>query len=94
MMERGEADLMTSLLRRPERENFIHYVQPRYLNRSEKVFYVLTGRQELIRSYDDLSNLRIGVKAGARYSPMFDTDKTLNKIQALDININRLRLNR
>jgi polar amino acid transport system substrate-binding protein len=92
MMERGETDLMTSLLRRPERENYIHYVQPRYRTRADKVFYVPTGRRSLISSYDDLTNLKIGVKGGVKYAPMFDSDKALIKIPAPDIATNLQRL--
>jgi polar amino acid transport system substrate-binding protein len=92
MMERGEADLMTSLLRRPERENYILYVQPRYRKREDKVFYVRNDRRNLIRLYDDLKNLKIGVKSGAKYAPMFDNDKDLNKIPAPDIATNLQKL--
>ena len=92
MMERGEADFMTSLLRRPDREDFILYVQPRYFTRTEKVFYVLKGREDRIRIYEDLSNLRIGVKAGVKYSLRFDSDQGLKKIAAQDIQANLERL--
>ena len=92
MMERGEADLMTSLLRRPDREDFILYVQPRYFTRTEKVFYVLKGRDNKIRVYEDLSNLKIGVKAGVKYSLQFDSDQSLKKIAAQDIQANLERL--
>jgi polar amino acid transport system substrate-binding protein len=92
MMQRGEADLITSLLRRPEREKYIHYVQPSYKARSEKAFYVLEGRRNLIRSYSNLENLKIGVKVGVRYVPVFDNDKDLNKIPAPDIKANLEKL--
>lgn len=92
MMQRGEADLMTSLLRRPEREKYILYIQPSYKARSEKAFYVLEGRRNLIRSYSNLENLKIGVKVGVRYVPVFDNDKDLNKIPAPDIKANLEKL--
>ena len=92
MMERGEADVMTSLLRRPEREKYILYVQPRYRAISVQTFYVRKAHPNLIRSYDDLKNLKIGVKAGVRYAPAFDNDKGLNKIPAPDIETNLKRL--
>lgn len=92
MMERGEADLMTSLLRRIDREKYILYVQPRYRPKSNKVFYVRKGSSTLIRTYDDLENLKIGVKAGVRYAPIFDRDKSLKKIPAPDVKTNFQRL--
>ena len=88
MMERGDADLMTSLLRRPEREDYLLYVQPRYRTRADKIFYVRNDRRNLIRSYDDLANLKIGVKGGVKYAPLFDSDKDLLKISAPDIATN------
>ena len=92
MMERGEADLMTSLLRRSERENYILYVQPRYRTSADKIFYVRNDRRNLIRLYDDLANLKIGVKSGVKYAPMFDNDKDLIKIPAPDIATNLRKL--
>ena len=92
MMKRGDADLMTSLLFRSEREQYILYVHPRYRVRSDKVFYVKKGSEKLIRQFDDLKNLRIGVKAGVAYAPLFDTDKELNKVpgQSIKENISKL----
>ena len=92
MMKRGEADLITSLLRRPDREKYILYVQPSYKARSEKAFYVLEARRNLIRSYSNLKNLKIGVKGGVKYAPIFDNDKDLNKISAPDIKTNLEKL--
>lgn len=92
MMKQGEADLMTSLLRRPERESHILYVQPRYQARSDKVFYVLTEHQKSIRTYDDLKTLKIGIKGGTNYAQSFDNDKELNKLPAQSIKINIAKL--
>jgi polar amino acid transport system substrate-binding protein len=92
MMKQGEADLMTSLLRRAEREPYIFYVQPRYRTRSDKVFYLLKDHQKSIRTYDDLKTLKIGVKDGASYALSFDNDKTLNKLPAQSIKINIAKL--
>lgn len=92
LMEQGQADVMSSLLRRPEREAFIHYVQPRYRVRSVKVFYVLQDNHNALRSYGDLQKLKIGVKTKASYAPMFDNDERLNKIPSDSIKINISKL--
>lgn len=92
MMELGEADLMSNLLRRPEREGYILYVQPRYRTVSDIVFYVRHDRPKPIRTYDDLAGLKIGVKSGVKYAPMFDNDKDLMKIPAADIAANLRKL--
>ena len=92
MIKLGEADLMTSLLRRAEREPYILYVQPRYRARSDKVFYVLQKHQKSIRTYDDLKTLKIGVKVGTSYAQSFDSDTQLNKLAAQSIKINIAKL--
>ena len=40
---------------------------------------MLKGKRNLIRQYDDLYSLRIGVSNGARYFPDFDEDEKLKK---------------
>ncbi len=92
MMAQGNADVMSSLLRRPEREAYLLYVQPRYRPRSEKVFFVRPPDRDTLRSYDDLKTLRIGVKTRASYGPMFDNDEGLNKIPADSVKINISKL--
>lgn len=92
MMRQGEADLMTSLLRRAERESYILYVQPRYRARSDKVFYLLKEHPKSIRMYDDLKTLKIGVKGGAKYALPFDNDNELNKLPAQSIKMNISKL--
>ncbi len=92
MMAQGEADVMSSLLRRPEREAFLFYVQPRYRARSEKIFFMRRDDRDQLRSYEDLKALRIGVKNKASYGPMFDNDASLNKIPADSIKLNISKL--
>ena len=92
LMETGQADVMSSLLRRPEREMYLQYVQPRYRVRSDKVFYLRKDGNITLRIYDDLAKLNIGVKAGAQYAPMFDNDSALQKIPADSTKINIAKL--
>lgn len=81
LMREGEVDIMTSLLKRPEREAFIEYVQPRYYSHNIKAFYVAAAAKHPIVQYGDLKGLRIGIKEGAKYVPMFDEDDTLTKVE-------------
>ena len=83
MMRQGEADLMTSFLRRAERESYILYVQPRYRARSDKVFYLLKEHLKSIRMYDDLKTLKIGAKGGAKYALPFVNDNELKIAERL-----------
>ncbi len=78
-LEIGELDMMTGVLRRPEREEYLHYIQPPYKKVSDKAFFVLTGREESIVRHEDLYGLRIGTNLGGRYYPEFDNDTRIDK---------------
>ena len=80
LLENGEADITGSLLRRSEREEYLHYFMPPYLAPSYCVFYVRKGERDSIRDYEDLyGGMRVGVSRGARYFPRFDQDSRINR---------------
>ena len=78
-MKTGKLDIMGGLLRRPERETYIYYVSPPYVDQNRKVFYVRKGEESRIRCYKDLYGLVIGTKIRSRYFHPFDTDQRLTK---------------
>ncbi|GBC60397.1 amino acid ABC transporter substrate-binding pro tein [Desulfonema ishimotonii] len=78
-MEKGTADMMVGIFKNPEREIYIEYVEPPYKSRSDKSFYVLKGKKEMIRTYEDLYDLKIGMKNGVKYFPRFDADTKVKK---------------
>ncbi|WDP91679.1 MAG: ABC transporter substrate-binding protein [Desulfobacter sp.] len=96
MMENGDLDLICGLLKRPDREAYIRYIQPAYKTRSDTVFFVSKKRYVTIRSYADLRRLKIGTVIGANYFPRFDNDATLNKdpVHQHSINFRKLALGR
>lgn len=79
LLEHGEADLMTGVLRRPNRETYLYFIDPPYKNYSDKVFYVRAGDEDTIREYRNLSHHIIGARLGGKYFPRFDRDNTLKK---------------
>lgn len=79
MMEYGTADIMTGLLKRPDRELYIRYLEPPYGTKSKKVFYVKKGKGSHIRKYEDLYGLRIGITRGVQYFEPFDSDAKVIK---------------
>jgi polar amino acid transport system substrate-binding protein len=79
MLELGEVDMMTGVLRRPEREAYLHFIEPPYKNRSSKAFFVLKGREHSITRHEDLHGLRVGTGLGGRYYPCFDDDDAIEK---------------
>lgn len=82
MMEKGEADLISGVLKSPEREEYLMFLDPPYKTRSAKVFYVRKGEGQRIRHYEDLYELKIGVQAGVRYFEPFDDDPKIHKEEA------------
>jgi polar amino acid transport system substrate-binding protein len=83
-MKQGQADLITSLLRRPDRQVYIRYLEPPYHN-DRKVFYVLKGKSHILQSYGDLYSLRVGVKRRVKYFPRFDQDTNINKEDVTEV---------
>lgn len=94
-MKEGKADLITSLLKRPDRQIYIHYLQPPYHN-DRKVFYVLKGKSHVLQRYEDLYNLRVGVKRRVKYFARFDQDPKIRKEEVTDViqNMEKLAMGR
>ncbi|WP_229595769.1 substrate-binding periplasmic protein [Pseudodesulfovibrio sediminis] len=78
MMKTGQADMISGILKRPEREKTMIFIAPPYKTKSRKAFYIRTGTRDIV-SYEDLSNLTIGVQHDAIYFDRFDTDQSLRK---------------
>lgn len=91
-MQYGYFDIMTGLLRKKEREKYIYYIDPPYKTKSNKAFYVLKGKENLISRYEDLYKLKIGTEAGNRYFPRFDKDKKISKELVRDVQMNVKKL--
>ncbi|MCP3922875.1 MAG: amino acid ABC transporter substrate-binding protein [Desulfobacterales bacterium] len=80
MLELGQVDIISGLLKSPEREKYIHYINPPYLKKSTKVFYLPKGKGHLIKKYEDLYKLSdIGVAISTKYFPRFDADSRISK---------------
>lgn len=79
MVEVGQLDVVTSMLKTTERTLYLDYVSPPYYT-SNKVFYVLKPQATEINHYDDLAKLLVGTTAGHSYDARFDSDESLNKV--------------
>ncbi len=84
LMEDGKLDLLSSVLRRPEREEYMAYLEPPYQRKSTKAFYLRADEAKELTRYEDLSDLRIGVLRGASYFARFDNDRKLQKFESAD----------
>jgi polar amino acid transport system substrate-binding protein len=91
-METGEIDIMGGLLRRPQREGYIYFVFPPYVNENRKVFFVRDGEEHRIERYEDLYGLRIGTKIHSKYFSRFDEDEGLKKeaVGSIELNFKKL----
>jgi polar amino acid transport system substrate-binding protein len=63
VMQEGEADIMLGPNRAPEREVYLHYLEPP-LPQEPKVFLPVAAAAP-IRGYDDLAGRRIAIRRGA-----------------------------
>jgi len=80
MMEHGEVDLLSSVFRNEEREEYMSFFAQPYLSGLAIAFYQRKGSPAIV-DYSDLgTEKRIGVLHGAEYFPRFDHDSTLVKI--------------
>jgi polar amino acid transport system substrate-binding protein len=95
-MKTGDIDIMGGILKRPQREAYIFFVSPPYVNENRKVFFVRRGEEHRIDHYEDLYGLRIGTKIHARYFPRFDKDERLNKeaVGSVELNFKKLLADR
>lgn len=84
MMKKGDADLISGVLKSPERQDFLIFLEPPYKTKSAKVFYARKGEAQRIAQYRDLYGLTIGVQAGVRYFQPFDDDPEIRKEEAGD----------
>jgi len=83
MIKLGRADIISAALKRPEREKYMHYIEPPYILKSTKLFYLPKGKRQLIKKYEDLYNLTIGTLKGSSYFSRFDNDSKIRKIEVL-----------
>ena len=84
MMKHGLVDVMPYLLKRPDREKYMLYVDPAYQPHSEKCFFVRKGNANRIQKYEDLYTVKVGVQKGAAYFSQFDRDDSIPKIPVME----------
>lgn len=95
-LKSGELDIMGGLLKRKDREEYIHFVMPPYVEGARKIFFVRKGEENQIQQYEDLYDLKIGTKFHSKYFSRFDKDEKLNKqpVPTLEQNFKKLMANR
>lgn len=90
-LKTGDVDVVPRVLRNEEREGFIYFLNAIGYQKKDITFLVKKGEEGKIKSYTDLSKVKIGVKRGTVYFDQFDHDKNLKKMVATDdLNLARM----
>lgn len=80
MLKEGQVDLTSATLRRPDREVFLHFIEPPYDPTTKRALFLPKGKGASIQNYEDLYTLgKIGVVMGYQYFSQFDKDSKLKK---------------
>ena len=80
LMKQGKIDMLTGVFRRPDREQYLQYITPHYVQ-AENAFYIPKGSRLKIEEYSDLHHLRIGLERGSQMFEPFDSDQQLTKFE-------------
>jgi polar amino acid transport system substrate-binding protein len=84
LMEQGEADILSSAYKKPEREVFMRYFAAPFLDSLPIAFYFCREDGRAVDRYEDLYALSsVGVLKGASYFPRFDADKAIRKYEVV-----------
>ncbi len=79
MMQKGEAELVTSFGKTAAPSRFVHYLGPACC-REKNLFWLPKACGDLIQSYQDLYVKHIGLLRGSVYYPRFDHDEAMDKV--------------
>jgi polar amino acid transport system substrate-binding protein len=81
LMRSGHADLITSIAKTPDREEFMYFIEPPHSTKLDIAFYMRRGSSETVQGYEDLYRSPIGVIRGSVYFQRFDTDPDIVKLE-------------
>lgn len=82
LMKTGEADLLSSAYKKPDREEYMLYLGQPFLDQLPISFYYLKERNYTITKYEDIYQFNaIGVLNEASYFERFDQDVNIKKFK-------------
>jgi len=93
MLETGQVAFISGILKRPDREIFLTFIEPPYKTHSSKVFYRLRTSRD-IKGIEDLTGLTVGIQRGAKFFPEFDNNHSLTKTTVTNDRFNFLKLSK
>lgn len=81
MAQSGEIDIVAGLIKTPEREQFLHFLQPAMMNfLSSFAIYSRQDQPLVIRQVSDLTGHSVAVMREAAYFAEFDNAQNIDKI--------------
>ena len=82
LMKQGDADILSSAYKKPEREEYMLYLEQPYLDHLPIAFYFLRTNGYVIDTYTDIYKFdQVGVLQGASYFEQFDQDSAVKKFK-------------
>lgn len=85
MLENGSADISIGIKGGPDRDSYLQFLDPPFAPSTRTVVLQRASDPRVLRSYDDLLPLRIGVVEGVHYFPRFDDDRRLQRDAAPNV---------
>ncbi|WP_160309846.1 substrate-binding periplasmic protein [Chromobacterium subtsugae] len=82
-MQQGRADLMIGVQHSPQRARYLDYLEPPFASGNRLALYQRGNDPRVIRRYQDLLPLTVGVVDGVQYQEAFDQDPRLRRDTAL-----------
>lgn len=80
----GQVDIVPRTIRNKERESFVNYLGPIGYQQKDILFLVRKGQEELLKIYEDLYTVKVGIKRDTAYFDKFNHDKKINKKISFD----------
>ncbi|MES2948565.1 MAG: transporter substrate-binding domain-containing protein [Pseudomonadota bacterium] len=83
-LEMGTVDLVPRLVMTDERKRFANFLGPIAVKQTAIEFLVKRGKEDTLKSYEDLRGLTVGAKRGTAYFESFNKDTAIKRFEALD----------
>jgi polar amino acid transport system substrate-binding protein len=82
LMNDGQADLLSSAYKKPDREAYMQYFDQPFLEELPIAFYYLKEKHYSVNNYEDIYQFtKLGVLNGASYFERFDQDARVKKFE-------------
>ncbi len=83
-LETGSVDLVPRMVMTEERKRFVNFLGPIAIKQTAIEFLVKRGREDTLKSYDDLRHLTVGAKRGTAYFEQFNKVTSIKRYEAPD----------